>query len=120
SWRSNGGERMNIPVQITFKNFDSSTAVETAIRERAEQLEKYFDRITSCRVVVEAPHQNHLKGNLFHVRIDLTVPGDELVVNRNHEKNHAHEDVYVAIRDAFDAMKNQLRSYVDRKRGNTH
>jgi ribosomal subunit interface protein len=96
---------------------DPSKAIEAKIRERAERLDRFFDGIMSCRVVVEAPHAHHHKGKLYHVRIDLTVPNNELVVNRRNDGNHAHEDVYVAIRDAFKALQRQLEEYAGRLRG---
>ncbi|HYD49530.1 MAG TPA: HPF/RaiA family ribosome-associated protein [Terriglobales bacterium] len=95
-------------VQITFRGIDSSAAIEAKVRERAAKLERLYPRITSCRVAVEAPHGHHHKGKIFHVRIDLTVPQHELVVSRDPAQNHAHEDVYVAIRDAFEAAERQL------------
>jgi cold shock CspA family protein/ribosome-associated translation inhibitor RaiA len=70
-----------------------------------------------CRVMIESHHRHHHKGKLYHVRIDLTVPGSELVVSRDPDENHAHEDAYVAIRDAFDAMERQLESFFRRQRG---
>lgn len=108
---------MEIPVQLSFRNMDPSDAVEANIREKADKLERYFDRIISCRVVVEAPHRRHGKGKLYEVHIDVTVPGKELVVNHSGPKNHAHEDVYVAVRDAFNAMGRQLEDHARKVRG---
>lgn len=108
---------MRIPLQITFRNLPPSEAIEAAIREKAQKLERYFDRITSCRVVVEAPHQNHHKGKLYQLRVDITIPGHEIVVSRDHHDKHAHEDLYVAIRDAFAAAQTQLESHVGKMRG---
>jgi len=105
------------PVEIVFQNFASSPAVEARIRERAEKLDRFYDQIMGCRVAVEASHRRHHKGNLYHVRIDLTVPGEELVVSRVPDDKQAHEDIYVAIRDAFDAMRRQLEDYARRRRG---
>ncbi len=70
-----------------------------------------------CRVVVQAPHKHHHQGNLFHVRIDLTVPDEELVVSRERHDQQSHEDAYVVIRDAFNALQRQLEDYVRRRRG---
>lgn len=108
---------MRIPLQITFRNLPPSEAIETAIREKAQKLERYFDRITSCRVVVEAPHKHHHQGKLYEVRIDITIPGHEIVVSRDNHDKHAHEDLYVSIRDAFAAAQTQLESYVGKMRG---
>ncbi len=108
---------MQLPLQITFRDMPPSEAMEAAIREKAAKLEQFFDHIMGCRVVVEAPHQHHRKGKLYRVRIDITVPGAELVVNRSPDDHHAHEDAYVAIRDAFDAARRQLDTRVARRRG---
>jgi ribosomal subunit interface protein len=112
---------MQIPLQITFHGIDHSEAVETRIREKAAKLESLFDRITSCRVVIEAHHRNtsnlHHKGEPFHIRIDLTVPGAELVVKRDPKDSHVNEDIYVALREAFDSIERQLKEYAARQRG---
>jgi len=109
---------MQIPLQITFRDMEPSEAVEARIREKAAKLEQYYDRIMSCRVMVESPHGHHHQGRLFQVRIDLTVPDGELVVNQaHHHRDHSHEDVYVALRDAFNAMQHQLQSHVQKRRG---
>jgi ribosomal subunit interface protein len=110
---------MQLPLQISFRDIPPSAAVEAKIRERADRLDRYYDRIMGCRVVVEAPHGRHHQGKLFHVRVDLTVPGSELVVSREPAQHHAHEDVFVAIRDAFDAAQRQLADYARRQRGAT-
>ena len=108
---------MQLPVQISFRGMEPSNAVEAKIRERAAKLDRFYDRITGCRVVVESPHRHHHQGKLFHVRVDLTVPGGELAVSREPAEHHAHEDVFVAIRDAFDAVQRQLEGYGGRQRG---
>lgn len=108
---------MRLPLQVVFHNLDPSPAVESRIREKAAKLDLYYDQIMSCRVVVEAPHKHHQKGRLYRVQIDVTVPDEELVVSRDPGQDHAHEDVYVAIRDAFDAMRRQLEDYARRRRG---
>ena len=107
---------MQLPLQITFRNMEPTEAIEAKIRERSERLDRVYDRIMSCRVVVESPHRHHHQGNLVHLRIDLKVPNGELVVNREPNQHHAHEDAYVAIRDAFDAMQRQLEDFIRRQR----
>jgi ribosomal subunit interface protein len=103
-------------LQITFRNIDASPAVEAKIHERARELEQFFDRIVSCRVVIEAPNRRR-HGDLYHIRVDLKVPGDEIVVKRAPPEHHAHEDIYVAVRDCFDAVQRQLEDHVRRRRG---
>jgi len=108
---------MEIPVQVTFRDVPPSETVRQLCVKEASKLERYFDRITSCRVVVAAPHRQQKKGTLYSVRVDLTVPGKEIVVNRDNHENHAHEDCTVAVRDAFRATRRQLEGFVERRRG---
>ena len=108
---------MKMPLQVTFRNMDPSPAIERRIREAATKLDQFHDHIMSCKVVVESPHRHHHKGNLYHLHIDLKTPGKEMSVTHEHHGKHAHEDVYVAIRDAFDAMKRQLEDHARRHRG---
>jgi ribosomal subunit interface protein len=103
---------MNIPLQITFRDMPPSPAVEDRIREKADKLGRFHDRIMGCRVVIEMVQRHKHQGKLHSVRIDLTVPGAELVAN------HAqHEDIYVAVRDAFQAITRQLEDHARRLRG---
>jgi ribosomal subunit interface protein len=102
---------MQLPLQITFRHMDRSEAVEAKIREKAEKLDQFYDSIMSCRVVVEPAHAHKHQGNLFQIRIDVTVPGNELAVTREPDAHHSHEDIYVSIRDAFSAMRRQLEDF---------
>lgn len=102
---------MEIDLQITTRDIPHSEALESRIREKAAKLEQFYPRITSCRVVVELQHKHHHQGRLFDVHIGLTVPGGELIANRS-----ANEDVYVAVRDTFDAATRQLEDYARRQR----
>jgi cold shock CspA family protein/ribosome-associated translation inhibitor RaiA len=108
---------MQEPLQISYREVTPSPAIEDAIRERAGKLDELYDRITGCRVLVDSPHRRHHHGRLFHVRVEVAVPGRVIVVNREPQENHAHEDVYVAIRDAFNAAKRQLEDHVRETRG---
>lgn len=105
---------MKTPLQITFRDIEHSDALEAHIREKVDKLETFFDPIVSCRVVVEMPHQHKHQGKPFNVRIDVGVPGKEIVVNRDQ-----HEDAYVALRDGFEAAKRQLKDYAHRLHGET-
>jgi cold shock CspA family protein len=132
---------MEIPLKITFRNMPPSKAIEANIEEKVAKLDSLYDGIMSCRVIVEAPHRHHHKGKAYQVRIDMTVPGDEIVINRtpkrleaaksarpeelekelaeSHEpsKHGAHEDLYVAIRDAFNAAGRKLQDHARRRQG---
>jgi ribosomal subunit interface protein len=105
---------MQRPVQITLRDFGPSAALETHIRGKAAKLDKLYPHITGCKVTVEIPARHKHQGKLFNVRIDLHVPGSELVINRELD-----EDVYLALRNAFDAAKRQLDEYGEKQRGGT-
>ncbi|MEQ1775589.1 MAG: ribosome-associated translation inhibitor RaiA [Burkholderiales bacterium] len=105
---------MQTPIQITVRDMEHSPVLDEHIRSKAAKLEQYFTPITSCRVVAEAPHKHHHHGRQYTVRLDITVPGREIVVNHEHD-----EDVYVALRDAFAAAKRQLEDYAQVRRGET-
>ncbi|TXI18383.1 MAG: HPF/RaiA family ribosome-associated protein [Nitrosomonas sp.] len=105
---------MEVTLQITTRDIPHSDALEAHIREKATKLEKFYPHIMSCRTIVELPHKHHHQGRLFDVRIDMTVPGGELVINRV-----TNEDVYVAVRDAFNAAGRRLEDFARRQRGDT-
>ncbi|HEU4477172.1 MAG TPA: HPF/RaiA family ribosome-associated protein [Pyrinomonadaceae bacterium] len=124
---------MIIP-QISFRNLKPSDAVEERVREEVAKLETFYKGIMHCRVLIELPHKHRRKG-LYHVRIDMTVPGAELVIKKepslhaslrqsdaekpvkSHEAHAAHKDVFVVIRDAFKEARRQLQDYARRVRG---
>lgn len=108
---------MEVPLQITFRGMKPSEALEANIREKADKLESLFDRIIGCNVIVEAPHRHKRKGKLYEVHIDLSVPGKVLVVAKKPGDVFAHEDVFVSVRDAFDAATRQLQDHARQVRG---
>ncbi|MBU2533805.1 MAG: HPF/RaiA family ribosome-associated protein [Alphaproteobacteria bacterium] len=102
---------MQTPLQIQFVSMEHSESVEAVVRERASKLEKIFDGITSCHVFIDAAHRQHRKGNQYEVRLEVRIPGKELAVNKKPGDVNAHDDVYIAIRDAFTAMERQLKKW---------
>lgn len=108
---------MQTPLEISFNNMDPSDSIEARVREKVARLEQFYDRITSCHVFIDAAHKRHRKGNTYEVRIEVRVPGQELAVNNKPGDVHAHEDVYVAIRDAFKAMERQIKKWKARATG---
>lgn len=111
---------METPLKIAFHNLEASESVEAAIRERFEKLERLYDRMTACRVSVEATHNQHRTGNVYSVHIDMIVPGSELVVSREPkeaQQKYMNPDIYTSIRDAFAAAERQLKSFKQQQRG---
>lgn len=119
---------MDVPAKIAFHNIEHSDAVETRVRERIARLEQFFPHITSCHVAIEAPHRSphptpdraSAKPIQYHVRIDVHVPGRNLTVSRNPGADSGHYDIYVALRDSFDAMERQIEDFARRQKNKSH
>jgi ribosome-associated translation inhibitor RaiA len=110
--------RMNTPLEISFKGLDKSAAVEAKIAEKAAKLEKHFDRMTHCRVVVSAPNKHAHKGKIYEIKIDIGIPEHApVIVTHESAVGNATEDLSVALRDAFLAAQRQLDETVDRIKG---
>ena len=103
---------MEPQLQITVRDMPHSEALDAKIRQKVAGLERLFGRMTACRVTVEAPHHHQRHGSHFCVRLDIMVPGAEIVVNRDHSR-----DPYIALRDAFQAARRQLSEHVQRGQG---
>lgn len=108
---------MQLPLQVTFRNVEPSEAVRADIEAQAAKLHQFFDRIVSCRVAVEATTRRGQKGKLFNVRVDLGVPGREIVTNGKGFKSQAHEDVRMAVKGAFAVAARTLEDYARKLRG---
>jgi cold shock CspA family protein len=126
---------MKAQMQVTFRNMKPSKVVEDWILAEAAKLEGLYGSLMGCRVVVESPHRHHKKGSLYHIRIDLTVPGGEIVVKREPsltararhlgvgavkkqgEVRIPHKHLQQAINDAFKAAGRRLQDYARRQRG---
>jgi len=107
---------MDVPVEIAFRHLESSEAVENRIHEHIAKLKQVFDRLVSCRVTVELI-SGHRKGNKFLVTVEANVPGKAYFVGHSStDEMHQHDDVYLAIRDAFNAVRRQLKDHAKKTR----
>ena len=102
---------MEIPLEISTRRLDLSPALEAEVRERSDKLDRLYGRLTSCRIAVEGPSNHHNEGGPYRVRIDITVPGSELVANKE------AETLAAAMNDAFDAAERQVKEFAERRRG---
>jgi len=107
---------MQIPLTVSFRNMGHSDRIESEIQKRVEKLEELSKDIISCRVVVELPHKHHRQGNQYLLRIDLSLPEKEIIVNKESAGNAEAEDFQAVLRDAFDAAKRQLHDYNEKRR----
>jgi ribosomal subunit interface protein len=108
---------MRLPLQITFHGTEHSDAIAEYVRQRAEKLDTFHPNVTSCRVAIEQPHHHSRHGEHFRVRVDVTVPGGEVVADRLPAGDHANEDAHAAIDAAFDDAGRRLQDFVRRQRG---
>lgn len=105
---------LSFPNTITYTDFEPSEAVSADIQRYMAKLEKFGSRIVSCNVTVRAPQKSKHRKHIYHVHVQVNVPGDSLVVSREPEKNYDHSDIHIAVRDAFKAVETQLRSLHDK------
>jgi ribosome-associated translation inhibitor RaiA len=102
-------------VQISYQGLDPSPALNDAIAARAGQLARLADRLESLRVAVAAPNHRHRHGQQFRVRLELTLPGGDLIIDRDDPGDG--EDAYVTVRRAFDALRRRLSTLEEKRRG---
>ena len=108
---------MDMPLEIVWHNLEKSEALEDEIRDRVDKLHRYFNHINSVHVAVDMPHRSQHAGKDYHIRIEVRVPGTELVVSHDPGKQSSHYDPYIAVRDAFSAMDRQLEGFSQKIRG---
>lgn len=110
---------MQTPLQISFHNMEASRPLEGWIRHKARKLEEIYPRLVGCKVAVEEPNHHHRrgKGRHFRVRVEVSVPGELLVADREGPDMIAHEDAYLAVTKAFDAARRQLDAFAHRPEG---
>ena len=119
------------PVQISVRNMTVSPAIEEEIRSRAAWLESFHPAVVGCRVLLEIPHRHRRCGRPLHVRIELSLPGEDVIVNheptldarprpalhKSDELDGRHKDAHVAIHEAFDVARRRLEDVARRQRG---
>lgn len=110
---------MQVPLTIALGgDLAASEALRQRIEREAQKLERFSDRITACKVAVVGRRGRHRQGELYGVRLTLVMPGrDDVIVNRNPPTDHAHEDAFVAVRDAFNAARRRLQDHERRFAG---
>jgi ribosomal subunit interface protein len=110
---------MQVQPQISYRHTEPSDALNALITTKTQDLERFCERITGCHILIDRESHHHRKGKgaHFRVRVELTVPGEVLVVGRDPELKASHEDAFAAVNEAFHAMRRQLQDYVGRHRG---
>jgi len=107
---------MQIPPEITYRNVEKTPAIDSLITEKIAKLEQVCDRISSCKIAIEKPHENPDSGSPFRVRIDLTVPPTQEVVAENSPTTgKQYEPIDAVIRDTFEAARRQLIELGDKQ-----
>ena len=125
---------MTRPLQVTFRHMAAAPVLEEEVRARAAWLETFYSEIVGCRVLIEFPHRHRSQGRPVHIRVELSVPGEDIVVNQETTRHVTfddarseivhrtlagqpdHRDVVVAIHDAFDVARRRLEDFARRQR----
>ncbi len=110
---------MQVPLRISFRNTDGSSAFEYLIRRQAARLERFYDRITGCRVMFEAPHRHHRRGRSYHVAITLDLPRRQFAIGGIGRHAAGRKNAHAAIREAFDAAVRVIEDHARNLRGDT-
>jgi ribosomal subunit interface protein len=103
---------MKLPLEISARDVRISDEIEELIREKASKLDKFYDQIIGCRVKLDVPHRSRRSGAAYNIRIDITVPGGELVVKREPD-----EDLHAAIVSSFETAQRRVKEYAEKQRG---
>ena len=106
-----------LPLQITFRRISHSPAIEAAIRQHTQRLERFARQITRLRVIVDMPHQHRHRGNHYAIRIEIATPLGEVYVTRDPELDDERKDFQSVLRDAFEAATRHLESDAQRRQG---
>ena len=102
------------PYDIAFVDTDTSDAVRGQIEEHLARLSHFYDRITYARVNVRVPHK-HGGFRMFHIHVEVDVPGRRLAATREPELDDKHTEPRLAIRDAFHKVTRQLEDFVKQR-----
>ena len=107
---------MQTPLRISFHGTTPTDAITTYVGARAAKLERFHDRLIGCHVVIEKPHRHKTHGDNHRVRVDLVVPGQELVVSRGGGGRKGGEDLYASIDAVFEAAQRVLSEHTRARR----
>lgn len=111
---------MQVPIQIVLKDVPNPTALRAMVLDAATALERYYDRVTSCRVVVTNPDARHRSGGQYDVHVSMQLPTrKEVTVSRRAADDSEREHLKVALRQAFAQARRQLQDEARKMRGET-
>ncbi len=109
---------MQVPLEITFRDVPRTPEIEQLIQEKVRKLEELTDALTSGEVVVERPHKSKQSGNPYHVRLTFNMPpGHRLIAERKSVAREDEQPLSAVVREAFDALRRQLKKILERQRG---
>jgi ribosome-associated translation inhibitor RaiA len=109
---------MQVPLTVSFHGIPVSETIRAACWAEAEKLEHWFDRITSCHVTASLPHRHQRSAKPFDLRVRLTLPGHEIIVDRVKTQPRGIQKPELIVHETFDEVRRQLQDCVARMRGN--
>lgn len=108
---------MDVPPEIAFRNVDATEELKGRILDGISDLEEVHDHVITCRVMVEETNPARNAGKLNHVRIEVSVPNHQVVVNRDPPEHPASQDLRQAVNEAFRKARRRLREVKAKQRG---
>ncbi|MFN4894322.1 MAG: HPF/RaiA family ribosome-associated protein [Pseudomonadota bacterium] len=111
------GKSISERCTVVFHQAEPSEAVDIRAKHLMARLLRYFPAIMHGTMTIEGRHRHHHQGNLYHISLRFHLPGGDVVVSHDPERNHSHEDIYVAMRDACRAAQKQLEQAISRAQG---
>ena len=103
---------MEYPLNVAFRHIPRSAQIVTFVNKKAYRLNCFSDRITNCQVVIDSHHDPGKNGNLFRVRIVLSLPDCKIIVGNDPGQRHLYKSLSYAIIDTFDSAFNLVWTYL--------
>ena len=107
---------MQGPLEVSYRDLEPSDLIRNLVEEKFRKVERLYPDLTGCHIMIEQLNQRHQSGNLYHVRIDLFLPGKELVISSSAHDKSARQDLYQTIVDAFETAHRRLDEYLEKRR----
>ena len=107
---------MQSSLQVTFRGMARSDALAAHVQHRVDKLDRFFDRIISCHVVIELDGHEHRHGEQYRVLVNLGLPGHEIIVHHSPPRAPTAETAYATADRALDDAERQLEEWVRRQR----
>jgi cold shock CspA family protein len=102
-----------MPLRIVVHNTTLDPDARADVRGRVDHLGRFYPRIQSCRVTIDAPQRRRRTDRLLYgIRLVLTVPQGQIAIARQPRRT-----LTTALDEAFQAARRRLQDHARRLRG---